>query len=179
MWLNFFPNFLSIHARPRTNTRRPNQPGVNQFCRRPSNTQGACQSRNLMGGDSNLSRTSDLLTRQFFPLFQTCLLSQVPPDSKLFTVADLRSASFSNPADPDRQDLFAFTQNNQQYTQTVGYRGQGSLSPLLISPSCSTKTEIPSGSPGNELFYSMWTVYCCALLLRRHPYKIPFICYNS
>ncbi|XP_029926020.1 uncharacterized protein LOC115372353 [Myripristis murdjan] len=46
------------------------------------------------------------------------LLSNIPPDTKWYTVIDLCSAYFSVPLHPDSQYLFAFTYEGQQYTYT-------------------------------------------------------------
>ncbi|XP_058241498.1 uncharacterized protein LOC131350523 [Hemibagrus wyckioides] len=46
------------------------------------------------------------------------LLSNIPGNTKWYTVIDLCSAFFSIPLHPDSQHLFAFTYNGQQYTYT-------------------------------------------------------------
>lgn len=71
------------------------------------------------------SRAMNKIDIPHFPvvLNPNTFLSQVPPESKWFTVADLSSAFFSISVDPNSQYLFSFTWNNQQYTWTFMSQG--------------------------------------------------------
>ena len=64
-----------------------------------------------------------VIPRFFFVPNPNSLLSQVPPDFKWFTVADLWPAFPSIPVDPNSQYPSAFTWSNQQYTWKIRPEG--------------------------------------------------------
>lgn len=138
--------------------RKPNQPGVNQFYRSPSNTRGACQSRNLRGGDGNLSRTSDLLTRQLFPFanYPFCRKPHLTQNDSLWQISvQPLSTSLQILTDKMYLPLLRIINNisGQLWTKSKAH----------WVPFFSTKAEVPSSSPGNQLFYNMWSLLLCSV----------------
>uniref|UniRef100_A0A3B3C1J5 ribonuclease H n=1 Tax=Oryzias melastigma TaxID=30732 RepID=A0A3B3C1J5_ORYME len=89
------------------------------------------------------------------------LLSNVPPDSKWFSVLDLSNAFFSVPVHPDSQFWFAFQFNGQGYTFTRMPQGFCD-SPTVYNRALAASLSSFSPQPGSALLQYVDDVMICA-----------------